>query len=210
VNIKGELFNQDMVKAFLEGRKARTSRPIKPPAEVHVCTDGIFVTKPKKYPDEDCRFAPCEPKYQVSDIVYGRETWCKLWDLDSNDQIIEGTQHFYYKANDTLPPYTHILKDDGTYTENWIWNPSLHMPREAARLWFRVTDVKVQNITDMSEQDAVEDGFVPSLGKYVSENMSPLENFKAFWGSQYGTDTKWMWAYYLQRISKEEALKNGQ
>ena len=75
--MKPILFNTPMVQAVLEGRKTHTRRVIKPPAEVHNCTDGIFVTRPIKAGGEYCRFDPYEP-YQPGEILYVRETFSFL------------------------------------------------------------------------------------------------------------------------------------
>lgn len=218
--IKGELFSQPFIPKLIDGSKVRTSRPVK-----RKYNDSVFEVyqgtlceaspevPPVKQDNGLTRYTvrnyvPCKPKYQPGDVMYCRETWCQLWDLDGNDQIVEGTQHYYYKANGFLPPYTQILKDDGTYTEDWIWRPSIHMPRETARLFFRVTDVKVQNIADITEQDAIEDGFDAFVNEFGEEQDTPLECFQSFWHTQYGTDANWMWVYYFKQITREEALKD--
>jgi len=88
------------------------------------------------------------------------------------------------------------------------WTPSIHMPREAARIFLRVTDVNAQCLDKLTEQDAIKDGFDC---EWITENVSlyALEKFRSFWLSQYGPDVRWMWVYYFELISKEEALKDG-
>jgi len=185
--IRGELFSQDMVKAFLENRKSRTSRPIKPqPTRPYWCGIG--------HGWDDGHGYEIKPKHSVGDVIYVRETW----------QYGPGENGPYvYKASPELSHYNPNIPNDYT------WHPSIHMPRSAARLWFKVTDVKVQRLDDVTEQDAVEDGFETTAGKDgISIEFTALMNFKRFWKAQYGPDTKWMWVYYLQPVTKEEALKD--
>lgn len=188
--IKGELFSTEMVQAFLENRKTRTSRPIK-----HRFKDvyGVACAHDKwseAYGNciPDCltewyvkNFA--KPKYKPGDIMYVRETW---------------REH-------STPGFGYIYKADyiEETTETALkWHPSLHMPHQAARLFFRITDVKMQNITDMTEQNAIDDGFKPF------DVFTALAEFNTFWQKQYGPDANWMWVYSLKSIRKEKALKS--
>jgi hypothetical protein len=196
MNIKGELFNQDMTVAFLENRKGRTSRPIqldydfkhgdgldRPPYE----QNGKFYFDIQTKVDESRQYE-IKPKYQSGDIMYGRETFRIIGWNGREDE-------YDYKADGCDPEI-----DKGILS----WHPSLHMPRKASRLWFRVTDVKVQNIKDMTVQDAVDDGFKADCG------LSASCKFNNFWTGQYGLDCPWMWVYSIERISKKEALKYEQ
>ena len=79
------------------------------------------------------------------------------------------------------------------------------MPREAARIFLRVTDVKVQRLDDLTERDAIEDGFetieIPQCPYW---NLTSLERFSQFWVKTYGWDALWMWVYYFERCEKPE------
>lgn len=204
--IKGELFSTEMVQAYLEKRKLHTCRPILKDAEVHECADGIMVTRPKKYPGEYCRFAPLEPKYQPGDFMYCRETWL-LADGCAGEQ-------YYYKADIKAPSESEDLRK----TYGYKWHPSIHMPKEAARLFFKVPKVAIMNLDDVDEQFAVDDGFQPeyhgwtptfndpdSGGDGNDQIISALDKFKEFWGATYGSDAKWMWVYWTDPVSREEA-----
>ena len=75
--------------------------------------------------------------YQPGDILYVRETWCKgSW--------MNEKERYYYKA------------DDNDF--HCVWHPSIHMPKEAARIWLRVTDVRVERLQDMTDDDAEAEG----------------------------------------------------
>jgi hypothetical protein len=192
--IRGELFNQDMVKAFLKGRKTRTSRPIKPqPTRAYWCGIG--------HGWDDGHGYEIKPKHRIGDIIYARETWNCI--RTGNGQKVPFKTEYWYKAN-----------NDFEDCADEKWRPSIHMSREAARLWFKVTDVKVQKLDDVTEQDAVEDGFKyrgwsPTFNDPDSggdgECETPLDQFQDFWLKQYGDNQPWMWVYYLKLITKEEA-----
>ena len=191
--IRGELFGTPMVKAFLNGNKNRTSRPIKPQPFDLIGTDDYGVT----FIDNDCKEYYQKPKHSVGDVVYVRETWRQTGVL---------SEPYAYFANE---PELHLIGERGaTLTVRYKWSPSIHMPREAARLWFRVTDVKVQRLDDVTEQDAEQDGFIsnailiPDGSDYTG--LYAYDRLMGFWRKTYPNDN-WMWVYYLKPITKEEA-----
>lgn len=242
--IKGELFSTDMVKAFLEGRKSRTSRPVKPqPAEIEGCSHvfirddfegeaftgfvcrncGYGVSFPhSKYP---VGTSFLHPKYKPGDVMYVRETFYQYgewYDTEKRVQIngewetvakhtFVAKQGFPVYFKNTLPgniEVKHAYKDGLGYYKR----PSLFMPFEAARLFFRVTDVKVQNLKELTNEDAEQDGFISDVEPLLLDSPDykgsyAYDRFMEFWRDTYGTDARWMWVYYLTPISKEEALK---
>jgi len=210
--IKGELFSGDMVKAFLENRKGRTSRPIKnirakcfhdvdtnEPCQMYAIGNGSWCCK-----EELISYA----KYQPGDIMYCRETW-RIHDLNEPAFCMmvdyKADNHAELQIEFKPSRFDKFKK----FFKKFGWILSIFMPREAARLWFRVTDVKVQNIVDMTEEDAEQDGFINTMQKDVfgTEIHTALQAFQTFWNAQYGTESPWMYVYYLEKISKEEALK---
>jgi hypothetical protein len=122
------LFNTEMVKAILEGRKTSTRRIIKEPFEIH--PNGC-ITRPKG----NERLVPYEPPYSKGDILYVRETWA------------EWTGGYAYKVA-------------GDYPQSYVdrWKPSIHMPKDAARIFLKITDVKVQRLQDITEDEAMAEG----------------------------------------------------
>lgn len=225
MNIKGELFSQQFIPKLLDGTKTRTSRPIKIQLTpgFHFVQRG---QENKRYgwafwEDGDIN-VEVKPKYKPGDIMYARETWQQVYETEYDDeapghcknireiisnwddvQKVEAgvsrewscakmaprMKYYVFKSNN----YVFADLDDGLK-----WRPSIHMPREAARIFLRVTDVKVQRLDDMTEQDAIEDGF-PDPGGIGDEFITALEQFKTFWRVQYGPDARWMWVYYLER-----------
>lgn len=165
--IKPILFNTEMVRAILDGRKTCTRRIVKG----FIPDDAIWgytVFTPKGY--ISCRGTfPVgygekffKLPYQKGDILYVRETWCRYGKLDDFDHVIEGTEEYYYLADGANPtPYNCFLVQRNGYDEykdTPVWHPSIHMPKEAARIWLRVTDVRVERLQDMTDDDAEAEG----------------------------------------------------
>lgn len=158
------LFNTDMVRAILDGRKTETRRVLKPQPMFYTGRRYIFADDvcPKKW--EDCYNIIETYKYQPGDYLYVRETWQYCYELDGNDQIIEDTGKYVYAASpEDMPKFTEWVRDDGTHTYAMPWRPSIHMPKEAARIFLRVTDVLVERLQDISEDGVVAEGAEPFI-----------------------------------------------
>lgn len=184
--IKQILFNTDMVRAILDGRKTVTRRVAKP--------------QPKKEVDKIALERFHKP-YRPGDILYVRETWTQDGDV------------FRYKA--------------GFYDQNRRWHPSIHMPREAARIFLRVTDVRVERLQGITESEAEKEGlryfddicqdrdWHPSFYDPDSGgNPSTVAGFSRLWDctikkadrALYGWEANpWVWVIEFERISREEA-----
>lgn len=162
---KGILFNIEMVQALLAG-KSVTRRPIKPRYRADesgfvvmenwgtkertvekVNLDGETFDPPRYV------IPPCKP----GDVLYVRETWQYLYALDENEEIIEGTGKYYYAATDMIPFNTYI-DPEGVKHEKTPWRPSIHMPKAAARIWLKVTDVRVERLQEIDEEQAWAEG----------------------------------------------------
>lgn len=138
------LFNTEMVRAILDDRKTTTRSlvrflPGKNPNWTGYVKDGLMLYNGKNEPC--CR----KPQYAVGDILYVRETWC-----NANK---EGVEPDYYYYADTF------MCEDYDETE-WKWRPSIHMPKDAARIWLRVTDVLLVRLQDMTLDDFLNEGVV--------------------------------------------------
>ncbi len=144
MSIKPILFNTDMVRAILDGRKGCTRRIVKgfiPDDAVW----GYTAFTPKGYISCRGTFAngygekffklPCEP----GDIQYVRETWKRA------------PNGYYY--------YEDWQRDD--IADITKWKPSIHMPKEAARIWLKVTDVRVERLQEMKPVDVIKEGAYP-------------------------------------------------
>lgn len=152
--IKPILFNTEMVQAILDGRKTCTRRVAKNvPDHTHriepVYENGrfqfdCFYSSYVAALDADADFCmPCFPPYQQGDILYVRETWGHPISLNSDKQYV-------FRADK--------IAEIGFKNDSHIWHPSIHMPKEAARIWLRVTDVRVERLQDMTDDDAEAEG----------------------------------------------------
>lgn len=135
MSVKPILFNTEMVRAILDGKKTCTRRIVKG-AIPDDAMWGYTMFTPKGcvscrgvYADEYGEKFFRLP-YQQGDILYVRETWCKgSW--------MNEKERYYYKA------------DDNDF--HCVWHPSIHMPKEAARIWLRVTDVRAERLQECGE-----------------------------------------------------------
>lgn len=144
------LFNTDMVWAILDGKKTETRRLIKPPYFVDGNEDDprtlqVLRTAPKGsqlYREIGEMPYPRDP-YRIGGYLYVRETWCNV-----NKPGIK--PDYYYFAD------TRICEDYDS--SEWTWRPSIHMPKEAARIFLRVTDVRVERLQDITIDDVLREG----------------------------------------------------
>ena len=159
--IKPILFNTEMVQAILDGRKTCIRRVIKPqPDEKHTYPLG-FVTDSTEKKEVGCfgfaaneyggsiQYVKPPYRYAPGDILYVRETWCALPVNEAGH--MRGHCVYYYRADGELRP------------EGWRgkWHPSIHMPKEAARIWLKVTNVRVERLQEMKPVDVIKEGAYP-------------------------------------------------
>lgn len=197
------LFNTEMVQAIIEGRKTQTRRIVKIP-------DGFeFVTadKDKNVFLEHILCVQCykqlKPPCKIGDTLWVRETWCRLQMLDGNENWIEGTERYYYRAGD-WPECNMFLKDDGSYSENVPWRPSIHMPRDAARIFLKVTNVRIERLQDITEEGAIKEGF-----NEVPELFTAKDLFESEWNSIYSKrDYPWAYNPWVWVIEFEKNLRS--
>lgn len=222
--IKPILFNKqistEMVRAILDGRKTCTRRLVKfLPGENSKWTgyikDGLMLYNGR---NEPCiRNAP----YQPGDILYVRETWCALSVNEAGH--MRGHSIYYYRADGDLRP------------EGWRgkWRPSTQMPKEAARIWLKVTDVRVERLQEMKPVDVIKEGAYPDcwdcLNTYgesgsqccygTEEQCSQCDEvmmeWEKLWNStikksdldRYGWDANpWVWIIEFERCEKPEGV----
>lgn len=196
--MKPILFNTPMVQAILEGRKGVTRRLIKPQpvGKVHHMTGyKIDYYAEEKQTPEGLTMPEMKLPYQPGDILYVRETWA--FDTgDPSDEI--GTGCFAYRA-------------DGGEAPNGIWRPSLHMPKEAARIFLRVKYCRPERLRDMVMADVLLEG--------VTEGDSYKDTWNRWhdiWNSTidpadlpvYGWEANpWVWAIRFERCEKPQEVE---
>ena len=145
--IKPILFNTEMVRAILDGRKSCTRRLVK--HDLEVVLNSPYHKAHPEVEDKQIISKLCNPTYKTGDILYVRETWCALPVNEAGH--MRGHCVYYYRADGDLRP------------EGWRgkWHPSIHMPKEAARIWLKVMNVRVERLQEMKPVDAIKEGAYP-------------------------------------------------
>ena len=184
---KPMLYNTEMTIAILDNRKKATRRIAKGiiPFDDHREYFNVFrrgewsgpMTKEQVIEE----YAPCK----VGDFLYVRETWC-------NANKPEYAPDYYYFAD------TRICEDYDS--SEWTWRPSIHMPKEAARIFLRVTDVRFERLQDME---------TPNDENYIAEGAKDKHDFIRIWNDTVGLDKReiygwyanpWVWVIEFERI----------
>lgn len=187
-------FNTEMVRAILEGRKTVTRRVVapQPPAGVTQLYHGAAPGRWRS-PGKDV-WVEIRAPYQPGDILWVRETWV-AW------SPTYGTEpRLIYKADDNVP-------------SGVKWNPSIHMPREAARIFLRVTGVRVERLRDMVLGDVLIEGI-----KEADEYEKTWDRWHQTWNRTiktkelpvYGWEVNpWVWVINFERVGREEMERHG-
>lgn len=188
------LFNTEMTKATLDGRKTVTRRIIKPNI-LEQGTNWIW------NPNENVCYAPL----RTGDILYVRETWL-LGDGCGGEQ-------YYYKADETES------SKELRIAYGYKWRPSIHMPKEAARIWLEVTAVRAERLRDITEEQARAEGCIGfhdkiGNGKFddvLEFDLTARDAFVELWNSTLKKDSSdtwvhnpWVWVYEFERCEKPE------
>ena len=219
--IKPILFNTEMVQVILDGRKTCTRRLVKfLPGENSQWTgyikDGLMLY--------NGRNEPCIRKvpYQLGDILYVRETW-QCW----RAHRYEATADIRFRAggDDVRLQFANGNTDSinrldyDTFVHKWFshygeWKPSLFMPKEAARIWLKVTDVKVERLQDITSEQIYKEG-VEVEEPYVLNGEEKRYAFSSLWNStikksdldRHGWDASpWVWVIEFERCEKTEEI----
>lgn len=207
--IKPILFNTEMVRAILDGRKSCTRR-INKDANDYVVPDMDFYDSDKRtyavhnYADKEHtdklsiaeRTCPICP----SDILYVRESYSEL------------SFGYVYKADgENIDHLGNVIK----------WHPSIHMPKEAARIWLKVTNVRVERLQEITEEGAKKEGAIDNRGfihspdnEYDSVHTA-REHFAKIWDStikksdinRYGWNANpWVCVIEFERCEKPKGV----
>lgn len=189
--IKPILFNTEMVRAILDGRKSCTRRIVKPQPTARYGAQCI------------------KPPYQPGDILYVRETWAPIYpDKESNEVC-----GYIYKE-DSLKEYDKRYPDGEDYQWGGKWHPSIHMPKEAARIWLKVKDVRVERLQEITSEQISREG-VEVEYPHVLNGEEKRYAFSALWNStikksdidRYGWDANpWVWVIEFERCEKPEGV----
>ncbi|HBX8171721.1 TPA: hypothetical protein MIH42_16890 [Klebsiella pneumoniae] len=221
---RGMIFNGEMVRAILDGRKTQTRRIMKVQPEPSKSRPGDFWFSSKKLESmvHISDFAPgnspiadyhlfiqehCCPFGAVGDRIWVRETWAR-YNIDQNSHDLA------YRA--TTP---------ADWPEEGRWRPSIHMPRWASRILLEITNVRIERLNAISPEDAESEGLEctnftgfgdePGLPSYPEPDVYfdplkkqwkeyPPEAFAGLWESIYGEGSwkanPWVWVIEFKRI----------
>ena len=219
--IKPILFNTEMVRAILDGRKTCTRRLVKPQPKSKLCYTfagsdsdtwgypnrtaheiwGEEFKLPNDITEEELS-KRWNPPYHTDDILYVRETWCGLPVNEAGH--MRGHTIYYYKADGELRP------------KGWrgTWHPSIHMPKEAARIWLKVTDVRVERLQEITSEQICREG-VEVEYPHVLNGEEKRYAFSRLWDStikksdldRYGWNASpCVWVIEFERCEKPEGV----
>jgi hypothetical protein len=151
------------------------------------------------------------PYGKVGDVLWVRETFCLTQPGHPE------TYHFGYKAYNPLQPYSpDAASEKYDYSTPDVWKPSIHMPKEACRIFLEITDVRVERLNDISEDNAKAEGIeeihpAPYLIRY-KDYMSnelieyPESSFMSLWESINGKGSwdlnPFVWVVEFKQIDK--------
>ena len=203
--VKPILFNTDMVRAILDGRKTVTRQAVKPQPQ------GYFEVNDNPLYIYDMSFGNGRiyPPYQQDDIMYVKETWHKYKKRIGKGKSCYMAEFYGYKAS--------IANSEDSDEK---WRPSIHMPKEAVRIWLKVIGVRVERLQDITEKQAKAEGFEPVMSTkdssfYTPWQGPPVENFKYFWNYTikkkglplYGWNANpWVWVIEFEQCKKPEEI----
>lgn len=210
--IKPILFNVEMVRAILDRRKTCTRRVIKPQPKARLCYTyagshkdcigkwtypsrgvrefwGEEYKLPENIKDEELS-KRWNPPYHTDDILYVRETWKKA------------PNGYYYYEDWQRNDIADVTK----------WKPSIHMPKEAARIWLKVTNVRVERLQEITSEQIGREG-VEVEYPHVLNGEEKRYAFSTLWNStvkksdldRYGWNANpWVWVIEFERCEKPE------
>lgn len=175
------LFSTEMVQAIWDGRKTVTRRCVKPKSKnaygFYVLTnksDGSFAGIYDYDEDENAFDKPQKQPAYKGDILYVRETWCwcPCWDCGLNEPESGCADPTARMTFDHKKGEYGCIGYKASFAENEqppgyeTWKPAIHMPKEAARIFLRVTDVRVERLQDIITGDYRTPGNINKEGIY--------------------------------------------
>lgn len=222
MKVKPILFNNEMVRAILDGKKSCTRRVVKTRRK-DAC--GFYVTRRKadglfagiyEYDENESMFDnQLEPPYQPGDILYVRETfaWCPCWDCGMDTEQGACTDHIYHSEKKEYGCYMYRAScEDNEYPSADTWHPSIHMPKEVARIWLKITDVHVERLQDITSEQICKEG-AEVEEPYILNGEEKRYAFANLWNSTiknsdinlYGWDANpFVWVIEFERCEEPE------
>lgn len=216
---RGMIFNGEMVRAILDGRKTQTRRPVKFP--VHDRNLGCELAGNELAGELSAGNYQNSAFGKPGDRIWVRETFCPV-----DDTQYGGEKWVDYRATPKFeashPAGWNCAPNDA---EALKWHPSIHMPRWASRILLEITDVRVERLNAISPEDAESEGLErtnftgfgdePGLPSYPEPDVYfdplkkqwkeyPPEAFAGLWESIYGEGSwkanPWVWVIEFKRV----------
>ncbi len=204
------LFNSEMVRAILEGRKTQTRRVVKPQPCGGWAFDGVYGKITSHHPQRgkfgaflrrgvgtpwpELGILPC-PYGSPGDRLWVRETFFSF----RHAGVFSTASRIVYRAD-------YSGQEDEDYaTECHGWKPSIHMPRWASRITLEITDIRVERLQEISEKDAIAEGVVacPDMG------ITAVGEYSLLWESINGKgswdENPWVWVIEFRRLNETSA-----
>lgn len=222
--MKAIIFKTEMVRAILDGRKTVTRRAVKFKPEQNPKWTGYIPDGPVLYGSNNIPAA--KAPYRPGAILYVRETWQFIPCIDCGEYAWGRCNHnsVIYEDKDSISEGYFVYRADYPERERIAWRPSIHMPKEAARLFLRVTDVWAEHLQDITEEQARAEGAMPFCLSVDSEDtpdsdriwheVGPaLPDFIRIWDStikpadlnKYGWGANpWVWVIEFERYKLKE------
>lgn len=218
---RGMIFNAEMVRALLSGRKTQTRRIIKPQPEATLSgsLSGKWLSRPLNgllLPKIEDIAIHC-PFGVVGDRLWVRETFQgPLFDYDLMDSYCKDPTPFekpefcVYKADGVPAPEFYDADDE----LHCCWRPSIHMPRWASRILLEITDVRIERLNAINEHNAHAEGVAKLRGGFwkhyqpgwTQHQLSARGSFVTLWKSIYGDESwnsnPWVWVIKFKRIEE--------
>jgi len=207
------LFSTEMVKVILKGNKTQTRRIFKDTTEHHSPYNPAYLERWKN----DSGWENICPYGKIGDTLWVRETFAYRIDVDIDKEREKAKHYLMYKANGGSP-YNHM--NWHSYTN---WKPSIHMPRWASRINLKITDIRIQKLQDVSENDAFEEGMNKQIATYLGISTPESQEefnftacrrvFHALWDyinakRGYSWESNpWVWCISFRKIDKPIEVK---
>ncbi len=208
MTVKPILFNTEMVLSTLSGKKTSTRKLVEPRQFMEMLPDKCKNATPDEFlkgkrmmfkpycdmTDAELIMTAYKAPYESGDIIYVRETW-----MDYAGRTM-------YKAD------CDKYRLESLKLAEFSWKPSIHMPKEAARIWLKVTDVRVERLQEITIDDIRNEG-LSSMAVHAGDMEIAIEEWKNLWNSttkksdldRYGWDANpYVWAISFERCEKPD------
>ncbi|HDU5937487.1 TPA: morphogenetic protein [Klebsiella variicola] len=216
---RGMIFNGEMVRAILDGRKTQTRRPVKFP--VHDKNLGCELAGNELAGELSAGNYLNSAFGKPGDRIWVRETFQgPLFDYDLMDSYCKDPTPFekpefcVYKADGVPAPEFYDADDE----LHCCWRPSIHMPRWASRILLEITDVRAERLNAISEEDARAEGIIdggclncgePEPCGCANPEPDATDAFAYLWQSIYGQESwnanPWVWVIEFERVEGDAA-----